>query len=537
MKKIRFISIFMSAVLVLGATGCSDWLTVKPESQIILEEFWQSESDVQSVVNACYRGLTTDDCMYRMMVWGEIRSDNIIPRENNVPDDGILKILTGELTSTNPYAKWGSFYSIINYTNTILKYAPDVVNRDKNFSPADLKKVQAETRAIRALCYFYLIRSFRDVPWVDEASIDDTQDYRPKASEYRVVMDHIIDDLVFAKQYIPADFGRTDFNKGRFTLTAVNALMADVYLWDQQYDKCVQAADLVLANKNLELIGTKFNNFYQVFYRGQSTETILELQFDPSVQNNDPVNLLYGSQAEPIGELGFPLNLAFDPYSKDPSAVHSPFYFKPVTSPAMESEFDIRAKDSYISDGDKFYIFKYPGMIREDQVVNGRTMGLYDYRSETPNWILYRLADVILMKAEALVQLGDSVSNQRAIELVNKTYLRSNTTSDGKTVADSLKLENYKSKEELSRLVLRERHRELLFEGKRWFDLVRWSRREGSTGTLNEYLTYKLSNSTFSLGAATLDAMYMPIAESELVANKNLVQNPYYKTAASSSQR
>ena len=526
----------MSVVLLFGATGCTDWLTIKPESQIILEEYWQSESDVESVLFSCYRGLTTDDCIYRMIVWGELRSDNFVALKYNKDRDGISKILKGELTANNQYASWGSFYAIINYCNTLLKYAPAVVNRDKNFSAADLKKVEAETRAVRALCYFYLVRTYNQVPWIDVASIDDTQDYLPAKSSYREIMDHILDDLIFAQQNIRTDFGRKDFNKGRFTLTSVNALLTDVYLWDQQYDKCVQTADLVLADKNLALIEPMFSNFYQVFYKGQSTETILELQFDPAVQKNNAVATLYGSQEVPIGELGFPTNIAFDPYSDKPSSLHSPFYFK-LTPTVMESEKDIRAKDSYISSGENFFIFKYPGMYRGDATYNGVQIGAYSYRSETSNWILYRLADIILMKAEALAQLGGDDNNKKAVDLVNKTYLRSNTSVDGKTIADSLKIDNYNTPGALSDLVLRERHRELLFEGKRWFDLVRMARREGSTNSLNTLVNYKLSGSTAALGAATLDAMYMPIAQSEINANKNLKQNTYYEKEVSSSTR
>jgi len=536
MKKRKISIILMSVVLLLGTTGCTDWLTVKPESQIILEEYWQSESDVESVLYACYRGLTIDDCTFRMIIWGELRSDNFVTTgfAKAREDMGLGKIMKGELTSTNSCAYWGSFYAVINYCNTILKYAPAVVGRDKNFSEADLAKVQAEAKAIRALCYFYLVRTFNEVPWVDVASVDDTQDYAPEKSTDRQILDHIIDDLTYAQQYIRTDYGRKDYNKGRFTLNGVNALLADVYLWDEQYGKCVDAANKVLADKNLQLIETENSNAYQVFYRGQSEETILELQFDPNVQVNNPVFVLYGSYNTPTGELTFPSNLAFNTKETDvakATGIHSPFYYK-VNATDIESTNDIRAKDSYRSNGDVFPIFKYVGIRFES------TAGLgsgYAFRSETADWILYRLADVMLMKAEALVQLGGEENNKSAIEMVNKTYLRSNTT--GTVITDSLKLSNYPTQSALSDLVLRERHRELLFEGKRWFDLVRMARRDKSTSTLNTLVNYKVSGSTVALGAAVLDAMYMPIYQGELNANKNLKQNPYYEKAASSSTR
>ncbi|MDD4970587.1 MAG: RagB/SusD family nutrient uptake outer membrane protein [Paludibacter sp.] len=538
MKKLKISIILISAALLFGATGCTDWLTVKPESQIILEEYWQSESDVESVVFACYRGLTEDDCVYRMIVWGELRSDNFVTTgfAKAREDMGLGKIMKGELTATNPCASWGSFYAVINYCNTLLNYAPAVVGRDKNFSQADLLKIQAEARAIRALCYFYLARTYNEVPWVDQASVDDTQNYALEKSSNREILDHIIDDLTFAQQYIRTDYGRKDFNKGRFTLNGVNALLADVYLWDEQYGKCVETANKVLADKNLQLIETKNSNAYQVFYKGQSDESILELQFNTSVQTNNPVAILFGSNNISIGELTFPVNLAFNTNETDvakATGIHSPFYYK-INATDIESTNDIRSKDSYRSNGDVFPIFKNTGF-RIEGTSGTLTTSLYIFRSGTANWILYRLADVMLMKAEALVQLGGTENNTKAIEMVNKTYLRSNT--NGTIVADSLKLTNYLTQSALSDLVLRERHRELLFEGKRWFDLVRLARREKSTSTLNTFVNNKVSGNTVALGAAVLDAMYMPISQGELNANNKLKQNPYYENAASSSNR
>jgi len=140
------------------------------------------------------------------------------------------------------------------------------------------------------------------------------------------------------------------------------------------------------------------------------------------------------------------------------------------------------------------------------------------------------LSDVLLIKAEALVQLETEESFRQAVLLVNDTYLRSN---EG---ADSLKLTNYSGKAELENLVLRERHREFLFEGKRWFDLLRMARRQGSTNEINAIVDKKASGIAASLSVPVLDALYLPISDGELRANPKLVQNPYYKEVTSSSR-
>ena len=526
MKKIKISILGLSALILLGVTSCDQWLTIKPESQIILQEYWQSETDVQAVLAACYKGLTTDDNIYRMIVWGELRSDNMVTGggfPTSLPLNDMKKILDGNLTSSNAYCSWASIYSVINYCNTLLYYAPIVTTRDNNFTQAHLQRVQAEALSIRALCYFYLVRTFKEVPYITDASIDNTQNYsRPKDTE-QTILNNIITDLLTAQKYAQTDFGRTDYNKGRFTLNAVNSLLADVYLWNQQYDLCSQTCDLVLADNSLKLVESN-NMFTSVFYLGNSTESIFELQFKENVQVNNPVATLYGSNSIPLGDLSFPATLAFDPVTNT-SGIFSPFNYK-ITSTATESAADIRATEFYRQYGGIYFIFKYSGLTVLKSIVTGAQPG-YEYRSNTANWIIYRLSDVMLMKAEALVQLDGAENLNKALALVNQTYMRSNPDQD------SLKIINYTTKAAMGNLVLRERQRELLFEGKRWFDLVRIARRDNNTTTLNSYVNQKAIGNVASLGAPVLDAMYMPILKSELEANPSLVQNPYYQETTS----
>jgi len=525
MMKIKITIIGLSVLILMGITGCDEWLTIKPESQIILDEYWKSETDVQAVLAACYKGLTTDDNIYRMIVWGELRSDNMVAGvgfPDNMKD--MQKILDGNITSSNAYSSWGSFYTVINYCNTILYYAPQVTERDNNFTQSHLQRVQAEALTIRALCYFYLVRTFKEVPYIVDASIDNTQNYaKPKDTE-QTIINNIITDLLTAQKYAQTDFGRTDYNKGRITLDAVNSLLADVYLWNQQYDLCAQTCDLVLADKNLKLVEST-NMFTQVFYLGNSTESIFELQFKENVQVNNPVANLYGSNNMVLGDVGFPATLAYNPVINI-AGIFSPFDYK-VSTTVIEGVNDIRASEFYMLYGGRYFIFKYAGLTVIKSVITGAQPG-YVYRSNSANWIVYRLSDVMLMKAEALVQLDGTTNLNNALSLVNETYLRSNPGQD------SLKISDYTTKFKMENLVLRERQRELLFEGKRWFDLVRVARRENSTSTLNDYVNHKSSgNNAVPLGAVVMDAMYMPISKSELEANPNMIQNPFYQETTS----
>lgn len=514
----------LMATLLAGMTSCDEWLDIKPENKIVLEDFWQTESHVESVLMACYRGLIEDDVVYRMIVWGELRSDNMVAGNSTSYD--LSQILNGNIISSNSFCSWSKFYTIINYCNTILHYAPEVLNRDANFTQNDLNRVTSEALAIRSLCYFYLVRTFKEVPWEEEASIKDDQNYQLPKSPEPVVLGHIIDDLKEAKKWAVSDFGTKEKNKGFMTKNAVNALLADVFLWMGRYNECIDACNEVLADNKLKLVDGK-SYFSQVFYLGNSTESIFELQFDQRVQQNNAVYTLYGVANDPSGEVGFPMPLSYDAIEKV-RGEHSPFN-KKITASVTESVDDLRCTEFIRPYGGEFFVFKYAG-IRRELLTTG--VPNYRYRSTTPNWIVYRLPDVMLMKAEALVQLGDNSNFQAALDLVNTTYLRANPT------ADSLRLVTYPTKTELSELVLRERQRELLFEGKRWYDLVRMAKRENAVSMLNTYVEHKAGGgSTAILGAPVLDAMYMPIAKGELENNINLAQNPYYEQTNSSTKR
>jgi starch-binding outer membrane protein, SusD/RagB family len=531
--KTKFFIIGFAVLLVTGFSSCTDWLTVKPQSEVVLADFWKTRNDVEAVLASCYRGLTEDDVVYRMIVWGELRSDNLIKGSAGFASErsDMKNILEGNLTPSNKYASWGSFYSVINQCNYILYYAPEVVKKDNNFTVDDYNKIKSEVLTIRSLCYFYLVRTFKNVPYVTNPSIDDTQDYLVKNwSEQDVlnsnrqeqdVLDSITSDLLVAQKYARTDFGRNDYNKGRVTLNVVNALLADVYLWNQKYDKCVETCDKVLEDTRLKLYSST-DAFTQVFYLKNSTESIFELQFSDNIQKNNPVYNLYGNSGNNgFGELGLPEFLAYYrfPSGKGYTGDFSPFNFSFGTK--KESVEDVRADESYYPGFGSYRIFKYAG----SRMYPSQTIGYAptpQLRSGTSNWVIYRLSDLMLMKAEALVQLDGNDNLKNAMTLVNTTYLRSNPTQD------SLKISEYQSKSVMEELVLRERQRELLFEGKRWYDLVRAARRNVSTKIVNDFVTHKATEGSTALNIPEMNALYMPISKSELTSNPKLKQNPYY---------
>ncbi|MGQ1945546.1 RagB/SusD family nutrient uptake outer membrane protein [Geofilum sp. OHC36d9] len=496
-------------------TSCSDWLDLRPESEIVLEDFWQDESEVNEVLAACYRAMIEDGFMERVLVWGELRSDNVVSTGNTDMPTDMWKLINGDISSNNGYVKWGPFYTVINYCNTFLHYAPGVVEKDANFTQSDLNSLKAEVLTIRALSYFYLVRTFKEVPWITEASISDNQDYSLAKSSEEIILDNLIQDLEFAEKYARDQFDTNLLSKGRITKSAVRALLADIYIWKEDYASCVEYCDKVISDSNLELEEGE-NVLQSVFYSGNSSESIFELQFDEDIQNNNIVDKYYGTYSDPIGYWAFPYVLINGNYR----------IFNLTTASGTESEDDLRRYDFLINVlSENYNIFKYVGALRQE--VRENVFG-YVYGSSTSNWIVYRLSDIMLLKAEALVQLENY---KEALKLVNTTYLRSNIS----TGQDSLLLTTYNTQKEMQDLVLRERQRELMFEGKRWFDLMRLARRENSPEELSNYVIRKYSSSgTQNLKLSVMDALYLPIHIDEFNSNPKLEQNPFYEIESGS---
>jgi len=498
---------FKQLMLIAGITllsACSDWLTIEPEGKIVLGDYWNTESDVEAVIATCYRSMIDYEYIRRLIIWGEMRSDNIVA--GNGIKETEKRILEANITPANWYSSWSQFYTVINYCNAVLYYTPKVI--DPNFTEAKMRAKMAEALALRALTYFYLVRTYKDIPLILEPSVTDQQDYSVPQSSENTVLDQIESDLLKAEEWAMTSFSSIAHTKGRITKNAVRALLADVYLWRNKYNQTVTYCDKIIESPAFKLIEADETPYMQIFSRKNSTESIFELQFGESFKINENIPDLYGSRDEPEGILSVPQLFC-------------------NTNTLFETT-DVRRKD-FIRDqpvNGLYYITKYAIDYRFE---NNTGVSTYLYRYTTPNWIIYRLTDVMLMKAEALVQLNRSEQDLRsALQLVNTTYMRSNPT----LLNDTLDFETYNTKRAMEDLVLAERQRELMFEGKRWFDLVRLARREGNTDRLLELVLrkYTENQSVIKTKLKDLNSMYMPINENELKANKKLVQNPFYTT-------
>lgn len=532
MKRKAYIifTIIVSAVF----SSCSDYLDVKPENQILQEDFWKQKSDVEAVVLSCYRGMIEEDFMWRVIAWGEIRSDNVMPGSGTGGDE--QQLYNVSILPTNGDSKWGAFYEVINYCNAVLKFAPQVVQLDPNFTQADLHAKQGEALAVRALCYFYLVRTFKSVqndstlsvPLVLEPTESDNTPVQVAQSPSQAILDTITNNLLQAEQWAPESFPTTIQTKGRMTKDAIRAILADVYLWKQDYANCILYCDklidatqnsksssgIVTTEPKYEMDVEDEDWFSTIFNRGNSSESIFELQFSSGSASNTALSKLYGKSDQAFGQW-----VATTAYANGITAF-------PATDTRRGSSINISSATASL-----FPIFKYRGEA-SSYGLGSTASYIYTLKTTTANWIFYRITDIMLMKAEALVQLNPSQDNLlKALVIVNKTYMRANPTL---APADSLRFNQYNTADAMEKLVQLERQRELMFEGKRWFDLVRQAERKQSTQNLTGYLVNKYSTdiATITSKLSVMNSLYMPVNADELKVNPLLKQNPYYATSS-----
>ncbi len=552
----------LSTILPLGGVGgffasCSDYLDILPLNEVVLENYWTKKEDVTSVLNGCYEALTAEGSLERMGIWGELRSENIVQGGNL--DNKYVEILKENILPTNDLTKWEDFYRTINRCNTVLAYADGVQKLDPNYTEAQMLANKAEATFIRDLCYFYLIRTFRDVPMIFEPSIDDAQEYKVPATPMNKALEMLSEDLEKIKddavlRYVD-DSKMTNAqattlayeNCAKVTRAAVYTLLADIYLWRGEYDKAISCCDFVINFKknqykervanigqmndmflfngipmireslaNSKTCGNAYNEIFD-YNAGFSFESIFELGYKRGTVENKYIYNFYAGIS--IGRFAAPED-----------------YFQNVTSGNNEyfAKNDCRVYENIIEDNGKYAIAKYSNYgvsLENDNVTDYKSLRFIPsiVISMYHNWIIYRLSDVMLIKAEACIMKNDP-DFQTAFSLINSINKRARNYTEN-VKSDSLAFSTYSSsKEEMEKLLFLERKREFMFEGKRWFDLVRKSVRDNNTHYLANEATQKQKENAVAIKIqlADINAIFWPYNRDELKKNTMLKQNSAY---------
>ncbi len=469
-----------------------------------------------------------------------------------------------ERDSANTYFDWANFYTGINYCNKVLQHGAEVLERDKQFTAAEWNQMKAEVTTLRALNYFYLIRAFKDVPYTTKTINNDTEVQYFKATNQLVILDSLITDVESVKGQARNRFSRMADTKGLITNPAIYALLSDLYLWRASlhegrynanhvdtvyvnnvqtrdssyvihsvkgdYQKAIDYADEAMAAlvkqnnregedggsfgfgrgetisyglENCEMYKNNFESFingnpptltaFREIYGGNSDESIFEIQFSQSEGSNGAVGNWGNQSASHLVASDGTLTRIYT-NSSDDRYRDSRLWFSAwnlITT-------SVQTLSSY-------FCFKWSGgsfglMMPETRKC--KDIRVLPGSSPYCNWIVYRLSDVMLQKAEAMVALGQGKEALRYVNALHRRWFCNDdlnstaqpvedvTTADGAEYRSSsaARLGNAPQAESYEIAVLNERQLEFLGEGKRWFDLVRYAERHagGQDGTKDE---------------------------------------------------
>ena len=586
--------------LLLGS--CDDFLTITPSSQIVEEEFWEDKTDLENVVAACYVRMTKSDMTDKYIICGELRSDNFVQKSGN-GNTNIRNVMNANLLPTNNMYSWSCFYNCINFCNKVLAHGPEIVVKDESFSEGDWLPIKAEMLAMRALNHFYLVRTWGEIPYVSQDYNNDSQYMLQPQVTQEQALDSIIMDLEEAKNYAMESYGNTIYDKGRFTKKSIYTLLADVYLWraskntsadsvavygnkaEQDYRKVVEYCDWVLNDiikdrtkelnesgavlgglnfdltlddlfiQNEQAPGSVIRNadvgaYDNIFGKGNSSESIFELQFDePGGNQNGSLSGYF---------------LSFSDNTVGSIVLSDALFGSPMTDLNVSSSSAVYPKTDYRKWENMYYTSaqqtEYPcckyilnsvsqrsgssNTVTDNTTWNNNGTQSKKSRNDS-NWIFYRLSDIVLMRAEAMSQLATTQEElMESVQAIREIFKRSNpyayATTNNHASTDSLNTEFFStSNEMLEALVMAERQREFVGEGKRWFDLVRFAQRKGNTAKMfDTYLGRKYGDNKAAVKSklSTIPSLFSPIHRDDIYANPLLHQNSVWNTSESTSK-
>ncbi len=473
-----YLSVLLAGMVLISSCGKS-FLDEEPSTSVSVSKGILTDSDMMEALAGLYRNLDNYFLFGRnAVVFGDLLADNVYLSSTN--SSRLLTQYSYTFVAGSPEAKllWSQSYYSILQANRIIGARLNINN--------NINQLRGEAYAIRALCYLNLVNWFATpytvkpaadgVPLITRSTDIGGAFITPARSSVTQVYDQIISDLDSAYKIMPDVTPAIHATSSNFIAKyAVKALQARAYLYKGDYANARDAALLVVKNGGYTLAADDagFNAYWSgAAARTDKLESIFELN-NSAAANNGPEGLDYIYSRSGLGDL----LVTDDTY-------------------ALYTATDKRR--GLIIDGTRgsyqaYFVNKYQNAAKTD-------------KDEIK---ILRYAEVLLTLSESYARLGDEPNallylNQVAQNRDNKLTAYTYT---GTSLTDA---------------ILRERRKELAFEGLRFFDLTRTNaeiaRQNMGVKGYTSYPTVKTTDFR----------RLQPIPEAETSANPNINQNPGY---------
>jgi starch-binding outer membrane protein, SusD/RagB family len=473
--------IILGLLITIPIQSCDDILDKEPLSRLtdkdIGEEGLTTAAQAEAFLAGAYADFYGEYFMLDYFVIGDAQADNAYAGADN-PANFQIDEYKIEAVNSNVARDWRYLYATIAKCNTILDNVGNIT--DAGLTETRRQQILGEASFIRAFMYFELVRQFGDVPLlikeiaeIDLTKLDEIYLSRSPASD---VYAQIVADLETALTRVRT----TAPDKGYATRGAVNALLAKVYATIEPHDwnKVDQYCDAVIS-EGYSLL-PEYDQLWDLSQEN-SSESIFEINcYGWDTGGNWGVFMFDGTDWK---KFNTPTNDLVKAYDNEGDLIrkNSNIRFEDVTG---------KWPDRY------WPLTTYP-LINKYRDFNG-----------TQNFILFRLADILLLKAEALNEMGDL---DGAAALVDQIRTRVNLDSTPASTQAEMRL-----------AIEKERRLELAFEGHRWHDLKR-------TGRAIDVMNGLKDGNGNSLGyALDENRLLWPIPQAERDKNDKLTQNEAY---------
>ena len=562
----------------LPLTSCSDFLEEQVPQATLTQDEVKKPEYIDNVLISAYAGLLSiEDMNSSFSLWNyDTRSDDAYVGGSN-PSDGepfhILEQHTGVMTTDWPYNDiWLRFYKYLSRISLSLDML--AVADQENTT---IQQRTAEMKFLRAYGHFQLKRLFKNIPFVNKLNMQEEDYNNLTNTEYTndEGWQQIINDLEDAYAVLPA----TQADKGRPTKAACAAFLAKVYLY-KAYRQDDANSNQVTAINDADL--QKVVEYTAPgLYAGYGLENDLHNNFRPEEQYENGKESIWAIQYSKndgtvYGNLNFSYRLIVPCIPKVHDAGCD--FYKPsinlvnayrtnsdglplFDAPASTADYEVGSAQTV--DPRLFVTVGVPGtpyMFNPNFMISktntwSRSGGMYGYFvslkqnvdpsltdtylfvcdnqwASSMNRVVFRYADVLLMRAEALAQLGKTAE---AISLVNQVRTRAMGMTSSSVVANYPtkygvhyaigKYNGTYSKDETMKIVKMERRLELAMESERFFDLVRWG--EAAT-VINRFYTTESEKMNFLSGSmfTANKNEYLPVPDDQIkAANGHYTQN------------
>lgn len=514
------ISAVCLAVLLLAATGCNKQLDIDSARQANEARQWTRFEDARSGLIGMY-GLFRAAIASNNAHWlyGELRSGDF--RSVFRPD--LKAVVDGNLNASYPIIRevsdWRRFYAAVNACNLFIERVEGCL-ADQRYTESYLRVDVAQARALRAFLYFYMTRIWGDVPLITQ-SYDGGNFPEFERTNKDLVLSFAAEELLQAAQRLPFLYSgvdpeqlfpnnyyglnQTQWANALITKTAAYALLAHISAWKGQYFDAAIYADFVVNNFGLTapnqtavvttntlvsptgLFNAAPGNYRQLIgfgFNRENGETTTEghiEQLTLASTNNFPMS-------KQLPDIYVPKNVISEVFPRT-----APFdnRFGVDTSTAARLPFT-----NYFEN----FSAEIP-VFKKIRVVDGGNNTTGKYAVFNSSIVFSRLEEIKLLRAEAYAVIGrtaDALRDLNDIRVVRG--VPGVIPGPGVDLVDE---------------VFAERRRELMGEGWRWYDQVRYNKLKRNNPTFNNLLDQ--------------DGIYWPLSQEVLNRNKKLTQNSYWQ--------